>query len=451
MKLLSIGYALPNPSIDNYNVLTAPSYFDYDALFIDPASITTTARQMLEDGYQYEAFDGRQVVNAPTTGSVVSAADQIRRRADETARLLEAGGVVIVLLRPNLVQPGLLGFEGCDRYSWLPAPAGLSWSHPFVRTAEGKIVRVTDDAHPFAPVLREFRSDISYRAYFDERQPAFRQAAQSIAVGGGGVVLSAEFRHGSGRILFLPAMNDGAGHSRPDMAQSIMDAAALLLNATDDRPAPYWTQTLAVPGLEQLEAELEEARTTKEEAAGREAAVRERVDALTAHRRLLFDDGPSFAAAVADALRLIGFAVTSEVGGPLVAEAEGEQIYIEVESSREQVVEWPYIRLQRRLEERLLTRADQLKGLIIANGQRDSQPEYRTDDLSTPLQIACQNYRYSLITGPSLFALVQRALGGADEDALGGIRRRIIRANGLLSREAALGEVAEDKETGPIF
>ena len=40
MRVLAIGYPLPDMAIDNYNPLTAPAYSDYDALIIDPASIT---------------------------------------------------------------------------------------------------------------------------------------------------------------------------------------------------------------------------------------------------------------------------------------------------------------------------------------------------------------------------------------------------------------------------
>jgi len=76
MKLLAIGYPLPNASIDNYNILTAPSFFDYDAVFIDPASITTTAAQLVEEGIEFEAFDGRPVVNAPSSAAAVSAAGE---------------------------------------------------------------------------------------------------------------------------------------------------------------------------------------------------------------------------------------------------------------------------------------------------------------------------------------------------------------------------------------
>ena len=136
MRILSIGFALPNQSVDNYSALTAPSYNDYDGMIIDPATITKAARDLTEEGTDLEAFDGRPILNAPTSASAVSASDQFRRRIDETRRLLDAGGLVVVLARPDAVQGGILGFEGLDRYHWLPAPGGLSWGPPFLKAAE---------------------------------------------------------------------------------------------------------------------------------------------------------------------------------------------------------------------------------------------------------------------------------------------------------------------------
>jgi hypothetical protein len=46
MRLLAIGFSLPSPDIDNYSVLTAPSYFDYDALLVDPESLTAIAASL---------------------------------------------------------------------------------------------------------------------------------------------------------------------------------------------------------------------------------------------------------------------------------------------------------------------------------------------------------------------------------------------------------------------
>ncbi|MGI8927812.1 MAG: hypothetical protein ACR2HN_14395, partial [Tepidiformaceae bacterium] len=101
MRLLAIGYALPDVAIDNYNVFTAPSYSDYEAVFVDPASITGVVGQLLDGDKAFEAFDGRPVLNSASTAAGVDASDQLRRRGDEKQRLLEAGGVVVVPVRPN--------------------------------------------------------------------------------------------------------------------------------------------------------------------------------------------------------------------------------------------------------------------------------------------------------------------------------------------------------------
>ena len=135
----------------------------------------------------------------------------------------------------------------------------------------------------------------------------------------------------------------------------------------------------------------------------------------------------------------------------MVAEADGVKAFVEVESAREQVVEWPYVRLQRRLEELLLKRSEQRKGIVVVNGYNATQPDQRKQEFTDPLRIACENNRYALLTGQALFGLVQRALGGADEEALEGMRRRILRASGLLELPAALGEAEEPKDSGTIF
>ncbi len=130
MRLLAIGFSLPSPDIDNYSVLTAPSYFDYDALLVDPESLTAIAARLGEEGAEFEAQDGRPVINGPSSAAAAGAADQFLRRHEETQRFLDHGGVVIVLGRPNAQQGGVRGFEGCDRYSWLPAPAGMTMPTP---------------------------------------------------------------------------------------------------------------------------------------------------------------------------------------------------------------------------------------------------------------------------------------------------------------------------------
>ncbi|HMO96535.1 MAG TPA: hypothetical protein PKD27_10480 [Tepidiformaceae bacterium] len=452
MRILAIGYALPNVAVDNYNPLTAPSYNDYEVLFIDPIGIDRTVRELLNTEKEYTAMDGRPVLNAPTSAASVSIADQLKRRIDETRRLLEDGGLVVVAARPDALQSGVLGFEGCDRYHWLPAPGGLSWGQPYLKAAEGKTVRISAEDHPFSAVLREHRKEVTYRAVFDDRQTEVRKLGKILATGGAGIPIAMEFEVLGGRVVFVPVMSEAAGAGRTKVAQAVVDACRQLSGATFEEPAPYWTKAVAVPGLEQIEAELEEADAAATAATSHASAVRERHDELARYRRILWEDGQRYSHAATEALRMIGFTVASEPLEPLVIESEGARAFVEFEASRSQVTEWPYIRLQRRLEEHMLKTGESLKGVIIANGLREKDPEQRSEELSEPLQVACENYRYGLITSRTLFELVRRVLGGAEDATLLGVRRRWLKGAGLVSLEELTGDAAEEKkDTGPIF
>lgn len=448
MRVLAIGFPLPNKDIDNYTPLTAPSYFDYDGLFIDPASVTASAASLLASDREFEAFDGRPVLNAPTTATSVSAADQLRRRLDETRRLLEMGGTIVVVARPNAVQPGIVGFEGCDRYAWLPAPAGLAWGSPHMLAAEGKNIRITAEDHPVAGPLRQFRKGAAYRVVFDERQAPVRQG-RVLATGGAGGPVAMEFEVLGGRVIFIPVFSEETGPVRAQLAEAMVDLFGQLAQQPTDEDAPFWLRTQAVPGLEQAEAEVDELTAAATEAAARADGARARQDALSAHRSLLWADGRRFEGAVEAALRLLGFDVTREDDSLAVA-SEGRTTLVECESSRDEVVEWPYVRLQRRLEAALLKDKTSRGGLVIANGYRMKDPSERGQEHSDTLRIACENYRYGLVSGQTLFALVQRALGGSDEGVLLGVQRRLLGSIGAIPLEVALGDVAES-DAGPIF
>jgi hypothetical protein len=450
MKLLAIGLPLPHMDVDNYNPLMAPSFFDYDALFVDPVAFTAIADQVITGEEPFETFDGRPIVNGPTTANAVGAGDQLRRRLEETQHLLEAGGTVIVVGRPNATRAGLVGFEGCDRYSWLPAPAGIAWGPPIIRAAEGKTIRIAAEDHPFASFLRDRRKELAYRAVFDERQPAVARAGRVIARGGSNVPIGMEFRHLGGRIVFIPVIIDEGGTHRATIAERLIEIARQLIDHPDTELESYWVGSVAVTGLEQVEAELEDADRELSAATERRDAARERHDELAAHRRLVTAEGRDLVDATRKALAMLGFVVTGE-GPKIVIESEGQRAFVEVEGARDQVVEWPYVRLQRRLEEELLQNGTAPRGLVVANGQRIVPPEQRYQRFSGPLRIACENYHYCLLTGETLFALVQRVLGGADDSFLGGARRRILQTYGELDGPHALGEAEAPQDTGPIF
>lgn len=451
MKVLVVGFPTPNPDIENYTPLTAPSYYDYDALVVDPESITRVAQELLAGERDFQAPDGRTVVNAASTASAVSAGELMQRRADETAKVLESGGTVVVFARPNAPVTGIIGFEGADRYSWLPAPAGASWAPPFLKAADGKNIRIKDDSHPVSHLLREFRRHFAFRAAFDDRLESYRKNAHTIAEAGAGVPIAAQFPVLAGRVIFMPALKLPTGTPRQKFGIALVEACVRLSGAEANPTPPAWTRSLAVPGLEQVEAELEDARRASDEANQRLREVSERRDDLAAHRQLLWATGHQFESAVRNALLLLGFNLESQPREPLKFSADGQEFYVEAEASDDAVVEWPYIRLQRRLEEYMIRLRKTAKGIIVVSGKRGEAPDKRKSQFSEPLRIASENYGYALVTGETLFQMVMRAIAGAEPSELESMRLRLVRARGLLDSATALGETSEAPESGPIF
>ena len=254
-----------------------------------------------------------------------------------------------------------------------------------------------------------------------------------------------------GRVLFIPALGDSVGTVRGQMATAIVELCRKLGGAATGEDSPYWSRSLALPGLEQAEAEMETAAAAAAESQARLDAARAQHDSLVNHRRLLWDTGRPFEEAVVEALRMAGFGVTGGFGEPLEIISEGKTALLEIESGIGEVVEWPYVRLQRRLEERLLKHGEQLKGVIIVNGQRQAAPDARSQQFSPQLRIACENYQYTLMTAETLFGLVLRILAGADETTLIGVRRRIMGGSGLVEADTVLDGSTEGKDAGPIF
>src|SRR5690348_4747809 len=126
MRLLSIGYPLPHPNVDNASILNAPSLFDYDAVLVDPAGISAAIAAILSEGSEAWTAADEPVLNAPSGPTVAGLADLLRGRLAEAERLLARGGLIFVIGEPNVAVPGVAGFAGCDRYFWLPAPGGVT-------------------------------------------------------------------------------------------------------------------------------------------------------------------------------------------------------------------------------------------------------------------------------------------------------------------------------------
>ena len=146
MRILALACALPDASVDNYDWASAPSFFDYDAIVVDPAEAVSKLIENVGSGAGDAplTYDDEAVLDGPSTASAIGLADLLRRRRDETERLLARGGIVVCFAYPDVAHTHVSGFNGAHRMYWLPAPAGKDYSHTYVKPAGGTHIEASD-------------------------------------------------------------------------------------------------------------------------------------------------------------------------------------------------------------------------------------------------------------------------------------------------------------------
>jgi hypothetical protein len=439
VRILSVGRPLPHPNIDNHTVFNAPAFSDFDAVALDPGGMFEAIREALDSRGDHRTYSELPVINGQSAGDAISVAEVLRRRLDETARVLERGGVVVVFGYPQATLPDVLGFHGADRYCFLPAPPGIAWSPPLLRWGEGRTAAITDHAHPFDRYVEAIRDDVRYRAVFDERAAGFAANAHVFARAGGGAPVGVEFPTLGGRIVFLPAPGDRA--SLMEQGQAIEAAIGDLLARPDaDERPPYWLDEHEVPGLAPL---VEAAATTRDvahAAAERAAAASQEAEALARVRDVLWREGPyGLVPAVLRCCELLGFRSTGDDRAPALTSPEGD-LLLEAEGANDAVGMAPHYRLRSRIEAAIARGEPPPRGLVVANGQRQTAPERRDGPYLDALRVASEATRYALLPAPALFAAARTAIAGGDSTVLASVRQRLLETDGVVSLADLIGE-----------
>lgn len=443
MRILSVGHPLAHREVDNHTVFNAPAFSDYEVIVVDPAGVFAAVREVIDATAPHETYSGVPIVNGASTTDHLGIADVLRRRRDETATLLERGGLVVVFGSPPATLPEVVGYGGADRYGFLPAPAGFTWAAPLLRWGEGSAVAITDHAHPFARYIDALHDDLSYRAVFDDRTPGFAGAAQVFARTGGGAPVGVQFGALGGQIVFLPApKRSGATALAEGIA--IEEAARELLGRPDpDEFPPYWLTELPVPGLAPLEEAATNARELASRAEEHAAAAEHEATELARMRDVLWREGRyAFLPAVLRCCELLGFRTWESDREPTLHADEGT-LYLEAEGSTEAVGMAPHYRLRARLDAAIAQDAEVRRGLIVVNGQRTQRPDARTDPHVEALRVAAAASGYALLLAPDLFAAALLALAGADPSTLAAVRRRLFETDGVVGLGDLVGEAGE--------
>ncbi len=449
MRVLSLSHPLPHRQFDNYSIFTAPTIFDYDAIVVDPAAILTTIAEAADATAEHLTHADVAVVNGETTEAATGLAELLRRRRDEFARALDRGAVIAVFTSPQATINSVSGFSGCDRYFFLPAPAGLGWDSSLLRGGEGTAAVVHDHAHAFAPVLDALRPDLLYRAYFDDRAPGFAEAASVFARSPGGAPLGVEFSVGNGSVIFLPARKGRGGSVAPGIAAAIAEAMQARL-AVDDADEPRWLDQHPVPDLAEREAAVTAAGDRSDAAAAELTEAEAAAAELAVVRDVLWRGGEhSLQPAVVRCFELLGFSRRSSEG-PLILHAPRGALHVEVAASRDAVDMAAHYRLRGRLDEAIERELVAPRGVVVANGQRLQAPDERDTPYEEALRIAAEATGYALLTVDRLFEAARSALDGADDDALATIRQHLFETDGLVvfdeAEPAAAAEQTEPAE-----
>ncbi len=436
MRVLCIGFGTPHPDADNYSLLRAPALHEYEAVLIDVGACADLVARVVAGEAADTTLHDEPVANGPSALEQLGLSDLLAARQEEVRILLANGGTLAVFARPNAAVPGVHGQPGWDRYSLLPAPAGVAYRPPWLWPAAGRKAYVTDPAHPFAPYLERCGDRVAYRARFDQRAPGLADALRVFGRSDGGEPVAVELRVGAGRIVFLPPLEERTREERRfELAETIVECFQRAARRVEDDDGPDWAAAHTVPGERELRSALEEAQARCDAALAKLEGAEAALEPARQLRRLVWAEGRiALGQAVRRALELLGFQpVDPDPAAPLHFREGERELLVEAEGSPKEVDLLPYFRLTRRLERLLAERRTVAHGLLVVNGLRREDPAERGSQWSETLEAACTASGFALCTGATLFAMAIEALGGAVPQRLGVLRAALLDARGPLT------------------
>jgi hypothetical protein len=419
-RILSLGFPLPGVRVDNYSFCSAPAFFDYDALVIDPAALSRLIEGVADGSLEAKTFGDRRVLNVPQRADDVALADVLLRRRDETARLLESGGVVVCFAHPATAHHTVASAGAIDDYYWLGEAA------PRLVAGDGTQAQVCDYQHPMATFVLEQLANLSYRAHLIDAETAFARSY-------GGAAIGADARAEHGRIVMLPALKTiPGGEGRYAMSEALQAGVRRMLGVVAEGRAPHWVPHYALPGLVERSDAVADARNAAGSAQNALAAAERSHEDLAKYRRLLWQQGQvGLEDVVLDALRLLGCDVYAHDANALELRVDGQRVLLEIEAADGPVDLAPHYRLRQRIEAGIRRNGEAARGAIIINGCRLEPPAGRKPQASDALRTAAETMRYALIPTVALFDAVAAKLGG-DDSRCAALRRAFQETVGLF-------------------
>jgi hypothetical protein len=418
-RILSLGFPLPGVRVDNYNVCSAPAFFDYDAIVVDLRALSRFVETVLRGEQQAQTFGGRRVMRHAEQPDDIAIAALLGQRADETTRLLARGGLVVLFAHPPAEHVLAEGAVWRDD-AWLGAEA------PRTTPADGTEARISDYEHPLAAFVHGQAANIAYRAHV--RDADLPPGARVFARSAGGATVGLDYPAGGGRIVVLPALKAvPSGDGRYALSDAFQAGIRRLLGVPGEGRAPQWIASHPVPGLDERAAAVKRAQQASTDAENALIAAEAAHEELARYQRLLWQEGRlGLEDAVLDALRSIGAQVYATDPDNLELRIDGRLVLLEIDASEREVDLAPHYRLRQRLETAIEKRGTAPRGLLIVNGHRHTAPSERGPQASPALRAAAEQMQYAVAPTTLLFAAVVRQLNGEAEAAAAFLTRLVV-------------------------
>ena len=435
MRILSLGFPMPGPRVDNHDFLSAPAFFDYDAIVVDPLALSQRIEDVTAGRAEEKTRSGVAIVNDAGGPDEVSLGDVLRARSLETERLLAHGGVVVCFLQPAAVHGGIDGQPAYERYGWLPAPESIRYAE-LLRAGTGSQVGQVETAQAFGPFVEQLRDKLAYQAYVADDTPGFDGAV--FARSAGGAAIGVEVRVGGGTVVFLPSLaREPAVEQRYVVSATLQECIRQALGTAAAGSPPPWLSEYALSGLQEHQETPDEANEGSGQAQGTGGAA---AADLERYQRLLWQEGRyGLAEPVRAALALLGFEVfPTDVDAPIWVRpaTHGDEpvtALVEIEAAEEPVGLEGHYRLRRRLEE-AIAQEKVRRGVLFINGYRRLAPRERPRQYQEALRLAAETMRYCVATTEQLFLAVRAALNG-DESTIASFRERLLTTEGILRED----------------
>lgn len=449
MRILSLSHRLTDPFVDNHHIFNAPAITDYEAIVVDVGGVAQTIQNAVDASESYATFADLPVVNGTPADGVTGIAASLKRRSLEFTTALDRGAVVIIFAHPPMAISGVSGFQGLDRYFFLPAPTGLNWDENLLQGGAGTTFSISEPEHPTVDLLETYRRTLLYRCFFDERTAGFAGNARIIARSEGGLPIAAEFSVLNGRIIFLPPPRETGDSVVSAESKVIVDTFRSLLGNIEEQ-SPSWTVKIDIPGLSELTQEQELRRAAFDQAATELANIDNSLLDLARIREVLWRTGDlGLGAAVVRCAELLGFkAIESDSEIPLLTDGDRTLHYV-LAGAEEAVGMTPHYRLRARLDQIIDSEVRVPRGLIVANGQRLTRPEERQRELSESLVVAAESVGYAVVRARSLFDAAIAVLDGLSEENKAAFRNRLFEVDGVVDFADLLPESQNSTNNAP--